>query len=117
VTPRQVVGLYHDHGTSEQFHSELKTALNLERFPSGKFATNALILLLGMVAYDALRLVEQMSLELVLKRWQLKRSAARPFFNSSMRWTTRSRVGSRPRPRASKWSRRVDTRGFGLRFV
>ncbi len=37
--------------TSKQFHSELKTDLRLERFPSGKFRTNELVLLLGMVAY------------------------------------------------------------------
>ncbi len=30
-----------DHDTSEQFHSEFKTDMNLERLPSGKFATNA----------------------------------------------------------------------------
>ena len=28
-----VVALYHDHGTSEQFHSELKSDLNVERLP------------------------------------------------------------------------------------
>jgi len=44
-----VVGLYRAHGTSEQFHSELKTDLDLERLPSGKFETNELVLLLGMV--------------------------------------------------------------------
>lgn len=37
------IELYHDHGTSEQFHSEFKTDMGLERLPSGKFATNALI--------------------------------------------------------------------------
>ena len=30
------------HGTSEQFHSEFKTDLDIEQLPSGKFATNAL---------------------------------------------------------------------------
>jgi hypothetical protein len=35
-----VVELYYDHGTSEQFHSEIKTDLDLERLPAGKFATN-----------------------------------------------------------------------------
>ena len=57
-----VVELYRAHGTSEQFHSELKTDLDLERLPSGKFQTNQLVLLLGMVAYNLLKLIGQESL-------------------------------------------------------
>ena len=57
-----IIELYRKHGTSEQFHSELKTDLDLERLPSGKFATNELVLLLGMVAYNLLRLIGQESL-------------------------------------------------------
>ena len=57
-----IIRLYHEHGTSEQFHSELKTDMDLERLPSGKFSTNGLILLLGMFAYNALRLIGQRSL-------------------------------------------------------
>jgi hypothetical protein len=62
VTASQVIALYHDHGTSEQFHSELKTDMDLERLPSGKFATNALVLTCGLVAYNVLRLCGQESL-------------------------------------------------------
>jgi len=62
VSPQDVVELYHQHGTSEQFHSEIKSDLDMERLPSGKFATNNLMLLLGMVAYNILRLVDQMGL-------------------------------------------------------
>lgn len=58
----EVIELYHAHGTSEQFHSELKTDMDLERLPSGKFSTNSLILLLGMFAYNCLRLIGQHSL-------------------------------------------------------
>ena len=58
----KVVELYHDHGTSEQFHSEFKTDMDIERLPSGKFATNALVLECGLVAYNALRLCGQESL-------------------------------------------------------
>jgi hypothetical protein len=50
-----VIELYHDHGTMEQFHSELKTDMELERFPGGKYGVNQIILLLGMCAYNALR--------------------------------------------------------------
>lgn len=62
ASPQKIVELYHAHGTSEQFHSEVKSDLNLERLPSGKFSTNALILLLGMLAYNCLRLMGQESL-------------------------------------------------------
>ena len=61
--PRTAVRLYQEHGTSEQFHSELKTDLDLERLPSGKFQTNGLVLLLGMLAYNILRLIGQEGLQ------------------------------------------------------
>lgn len=62
LTADEVIDLYHDHGTSEQFHSELKTDLDLERLPSKYFESNALILLLGMLGYNLLRLCGQESL-------------------------------------------------------
>lgn len=40
LEPEEVIELYHEHGTCEQFHRELKTDLDLERFPSGKFSTS-----------------------------------------------------------------------------
>ena len=39
--PKDVIRRYREHSTCEQFHSELKSDLDLERLPSGKFATNA----------------------------------------------------------------------------
>lgn len=54
-----VIQLYADHGTSEQFHSEFKTDLDSERLPSGKFATNALVLSASMLAYNILRWIGQ----------------------------------------------------------
>ena len=62
LEPEQVIALYRDHATSEQFHSEFKTDLDLERLPSGKFATNALIMALGGFAYNILRAIGQMGL-------------------------------------------------------
>ena len=59
---KQVIGLYEDHGTSEQFHSEIKTDLDMERLPSGKFATNALVLTLGGLSYNILRFIGQIGL-------------------------------------------------------
>lgn len=62
ATPDEVIQLYRDHGTSEQFHSELKTDLDLERLPSGKFMANALVLTCGLMAYNLLRLMDQTAL-------------------------------------------------------
>jgi len=54
-----VIVLYADHGTSEQFHSEFKTNLDIKRLPSGKFATNALVLACATVDYNILRWIGQ----------------------------------------------------------
>ncbi len=61
--PARVIELYHKRGAAEQFHGEIKTELGLERLPSGKFATNALVLLLGMVVHNILRVIGQLGLE------------------------------------------------------
>jgi len=63
LSAKEVIALYHAHGTSEQYHSEIKTDLDLERLPSGKFATNATMLSLGLVAYNVLRLCGQGALK------------------------------------------------------
>ena len=42
-SPTEVIALYCDHATHEQFHSEFKTDMDLERLPSGKFDTNYLV--------------------------------------------------------------------------
>lgn len=52
-----IARLYEDHGTSEQFHAELKGELDLERLPSGKFNTNALVFHLGGLAYNLVRVL------------------------------------------------------------
>jgi len=57
-----ILALYADHATSEQFHSEFKTDLDVERLPSGKFATNALVLACAMLAYNILRWIGQTGL-------------------------------------------------------
>lgn len=57
-----IIALYADHATHEQFHSEFKTDLDLERLPSGKFDTNVLVLSLAAVAYNILRLIGQQAL-------------------------------------------------------
>ncbi|EDM25383.1 hypothetical protein LNTAR_22095 [Lentisphaera araneosa HTCC2155] len=52
-----VIELYHDHGTSEQFHSELKSDMNVERLPSGKFKANQFFLHCAMLAFNVLRVI------------------------------------------------------------
>ena len=54
-----IISLYAEHATSEQYHSEFKTDLDIERLPSGKFATNALILACAQLAYNILRWIGQ----------------------------------------------------------
>ena len=58
----KIMALYADHGTHEQFHSEFKTDLDLERLPSGKFDTNYLVCQLAALAMNILRLMGQRGL-------------------------------------------------------
>ena len=58
----QVIELYCNHATHEQFHSEFKTDMDLERLPSGKFDTNYLVCQLAAVAMNLLRLIGQNTL-------------------------------------------------------
>ncbi len=53
----EIIELYHAHGESEQFHSEIKTDMDIERLPSNNFQSNSLVLLLSMWAYNMLRLI------------------------------------------------------------
>ncbi|NQZ57315.1 MAG: IS1380 family transposase [Lentisphaeraceae bacterium] len=57
---QDIIALYQDHGTSEQFHSELKSDMNVERLPSGKFETNQLYLNCAMLAFNSLRMIGQL---------------------------------------------------------
>ena len=63
ASPDEIISAYQDHGTSEQFHSELKSDMALERLPSGKFSTNALVLTLSVFAFNMLRLCGQVGIE------------------------------------------------------
>jgi hypothetical protein len=74
------IGLYHSHATSEQFHSELKSDLDVERLPSGRFCVNRIILLCAMIAFNLLRTLGQEVIKrqdlapqrIQVKRWRLK---------------------------------------------
>ncbi len=43
----------------EQFHREYNTDLELERLPSGKFATNTLIMQIALLVFNVLRVMGQ----------------------------------------------------------
>jgi hypothetical protein len=58
----KVIELYKGHALCEQYHSELKTDMDLERLPSGKFATNDLVMCCAGLAYNILRAVGQVGL-------------------------------------------------------
>ncbi len=58
------------HGESEQYHSEIKTDMDVERLPSGKFESNKLALELTVIVYNILRIIGQESLK---KRDDLER--------------------------------------------
>jgi len=62
LSEAEIIRLYEVHGTSEQFHSEFKTDLDLERLPSGKFATNALVFSMASFVYNILRWIGQLGL-------------------------------------------------------
>ena len=57
MTAEEIIDLYKQHATSEQFHSEFKTDLDVERLPSGKFDTNDLVLACHAFAYNMLRFI------------------------------------------------------------
>ncbi|HNK19640.1 IS1380 family transposase [Niveibacterium sp.] len=59
---QQIIALYEGHGAHEQFHSEFKTDLDLQRLPSGKFATNELVCALAALAMNILRLLGEAGL-------------------------------------------------------
>ena len=58
-----IIASYHAHGECEQYHSEIKTDMDVERLPSGKFSTNELVLELTIIAYNLLRMIGQESLK------------------------------------------------------
>jgi hypothetical protein len=56
-SPQQVIRLYKDHATSEQFHSEFKSELDIEKLPSSKFKTNELIVAMAQLVFNMIRVI------------------------------------------------------------
>ncbi len=52
VFDEKVIEMYHNHAICEQYHSELKSDMNVERLFSGKFDTKALILKFAIIAFS-----------------------------------------------------------------
>ena len=74
---QQVIKLYKDHGTSEQFHSEFKTDLDTERLPSSKFKTNELYMAIAQIVFNMLRIIGDKAVRLGILRPNDKRSRVR----------------------------------------
>jgi hypothetical protein len=62
IDKEKVIESYKGHALCEQYHSELKSDLDLERLPSGKFVTNALVMHCAGLAYNILRAIGQIGL-------------------------------------------------------
>ena len=86
VSPQEVIAQYRDHATSEQFHSEIKSDMGIERFPSKSFLVNELFFMVGMIAYNILRVIDSRVMETV-KDWP-------PFYRKKGQRQSRRRVGS-----------------------
>lgn len=63
LSDQEIIDLYHAHGESEQYHSEIKTDMDVERLPSGKFDSDKLVLELTVIAYNILQIIGQESLK------------------------------------------------------
>lgn len=49
-----IIDLYHAHSESEQYHSEIKMDMDVERLSFGKFGSNKLVFELTIIAYNIL---------------------------------------------------------------
>jgi len=86
VSPQEVIAQYHDHATSEQFHSEIKSDMGIERFPSKSFLVNELYFMVGMIAYNILQVLDSRVMECVAD-WS-------PYYRNKGMKQSRRRVGS-----------------------
>ena len=63
VSDADTLRLYRDRGTCEQYFAELKSELDLERLPSGKFSVNELFFQLGVLVNNMLRVLGEPLIE------------------------------------------------------
>ncbi len=64
LTAKACDRLYREHATSEQYHSELKSDMNMELLPSKYFATNKLFLQLASLSFTILRIIGDEAIEI-----------------------------------------------------
>jgi hypothetical protein len=62
LSDQEIIELYKGHALCEQYHAEIKTDMDLERLPSGKFPTNKLVMACGALVYNILRFIGQVAL-------------------------------------------------------
>jgi len=77
LEPWKIIEIYHLRGTFEQFHSEFKSDMDLERLPSGYFSTNTRVMFLGMLSYNILRIIGQSAMGFDSYNKNLKKGTAR----------------------------------------
>ena len=80
----ECINLYHAHGTSEQYHSEIKSDIGLELFPSGKISTNALLLNIATLAFNALRTIGRLGIEKAPVHYERNRMRLRSVIQNFM---------------------------------
>ncbi|WP_215877326.1 hypothetical protein HF292_005420 [Acidithiobacillus ferruginosus] len=62
IDTQAVTALYADHATHDQFCAEIKIDLDPEHLRSGRFALNDLVIILGTMARNILRMIGQPAL-------------------------------------------------------
>lgn len=67
-TEEEIIEMYYTHATSEQFHSEIKSDMDIERLPSGKFGTNEIVLGIGSIVYNILRMLGQINCKIEVNK-------------------------------------------------
>ncbi len=88
----KVLKVYRDRGTSEQYHAEFKTEMDImEPLPSGKFVVNNAFLLLGMRVYNLLQVVGS---DMVFARALGLKKATRRRMTTVMRCVIRIQVNN-----------------------
>ena len=90
MSGQNIIDLYHTHGKNEQYHSEIKTDMDVERLPSGKCSSNRLVLELTIIAYNILRIIDQESLKKRdnPERKKVRRRRIRTVINNLMRFAS-----------------------------
>ena len=63
VTDADILRLYRDRGTCEQYFAELKSELDLERLPSRTFSVNELFFQLGVLVNNMLHVLGESLLD------------------------------------------------------